>query len=103
DVRVFELFELALRPLDQLHARAGEHLRNADLEPLAAALGQPVTINMDDRRSAGAWILVDDRERRRAHLERIGTELRRDRTREKRFPRSEVAGEVDDGVGREHL
>src|SRR5688572_22891339 len=62
-VPVLELLELPLRPFDQFHAGAGEHFRDADLQPLAPVFGEPVAVDVDDRRPAAARILVHDGER----------------------------------------
>ncbi len=100
-VRFFELLEVALRPFDQLHAGAGEELGDADLQPFAAVLRQAIAVDVDDRRRAGARVLVHDGERGRGDFVRVGAELRGDRAREKGFARTEVADEMDDGIGSE--
>src|SRR5205823_10398802 len=78
DVPVLERRELLLRPLDELHAGAGQELGDPDLQPLAAVIAEAVAVDVDDRRAVRDRILVDDRERRRAALARIGAELHGD-------------------------
>jgi len=64
DVTIFEFREGVLRPFDQLHTRPFQHFRDADLQPLAPAVGETVAVDVDDWRAARNRILMHDRERR---------------------------------------
>src|SRR5688572_14477984 len=99
DVRILEFLERALRPFDELHPRSGQHFRDPDLQPFAAVLRQPIGVDVDDRWAALARVLVNDGERGRRDLERIGAQLRGDGPCEKGLARAEVADEMNDGVG----
>src|SRR5262249_11332318 len=98
DVRVLELRERLLRPLDELHARPGQDLGDADLQPFAAVVREAVAVDVDDEWAAGDGVLVDDREGGRGHLAWVGAELRGDGAGQERLAAAEVSDEVDDGV-----
>src|SRR6202140_1261923 len=98
DMPLLEIGKLALRPLDQLYAGTGEQLRDADLHPLAWPLREAIPVDVNDRLAAQPWVFVDDGEGRRRHLARVGSQFRRDRSRQKRLAGAKVADKVHDDI-----
>src|SRR5204863_8969041 len=100
DVRVLELLELPLRPLDQFNAGPGEKLGDPDLQPLPPIFGKAIAVDVNDRRRAGARTVVDDREGGPRDFCRNRDEHCPRREVDEGLSRAEVRDAMPDGVGR---